>query len=68
MPDGAGKAEVVSLCTGCHTLARVVRQHQTQAQWQDTLHSMQDNGLEASPAQLNAMVGYLSKNYGPKAP
>ncbi|MGH9394256.1 MAG: hypothetical protein ACRD1E_08820 [Terriglobales bacterium] len=68
MPDGAGKPEVATLCAGCHSLARVVRQHQTRAQWQDTLQSMQDNGLSATQAQLTAMLDYLAKNYGPAQP
>lgn len=65
MPEGAGKAEVVNLCVNCHGLARIVRQHQTVPQWEATLQSMQDNGLEATPAQLKLVLSYLSKNYGP---
>src|SRR6185437_6678225 len=68
MPDGAGKQEVTTLCTGCHSLARIVSRHQTRAQWQDTLSSMQDNGLSATEAQLAAVLDYLTKNYGPAKP
>jgi|GEM_PF-3431765 len=68
MPDGAGKQEVTTLCAGCHSLARIVSRHQTKAQWQDTLSSMQDNGLSATPQQLAAILDYLTKNYGPAKP
>jgi hypothetical protein len=63
MPAGDAKAMVVNLCTECHTLARVVAQHKTRAQWEDTLQSMQDNGLTATQQQLTAVLDYLSKNY-----
>lgn len=65
MPAGAGKQVAVTLCSQCHTLARVVRTHQSRAMWQDTLSSMQDNGLTATPQELAAVLDYLSKNYGP---
>lgn len=68
MPDGVGKQEVTTLCTGCHSLARIVSRHLTRAQWQDTLSSMQDNGLSATEAQLAAVLEYLTKNYGPAKP
>ena len=68
MPDGVGKQEVTTLCTGCHSLARIVSRHQTRAQWRDTLSSMQDNGLSATEAQLAAVLDYLTKNYGPAKP
>jgi len=68
MPADTGKDITVQACAGCHSLARVVRQHQTRAQWQDTLKSMQDNGLEATPAELASMLDYLSKHYGPAKP
>lgn len=49
MPDGPGKALTVSTCSGCHSLARVVAEHQTRAQWQATLSAMEDNGLSVTP-------------------
>lgn len=68
MPDAPGKADVVRVCGGCHTLARVVRQRQTREQWQATLKDMQGNGMFASAAELHAILDYLSRNYGPKQP
>ncbi|MGH9467017.1 MAG: hypothetical protein ACRD1Y_06650 [Terriglobales bacterium] len=68
MPTGTGKAKVVQVCGGCHTLARVVRQHQTRAQWDATIAQMKDNGLFASPADLNTILTYLVAHYGPPQP
>lgn len=65
LPDGTGKELVATLCTQCHTLTRVVEEHETRAMWQDTLSSMQDNGLEATPEQLAAVLDYLAKNFPP---
>ncbi len=64
MPDGPGKADVVRVCGGCHTLARVVRRRQTPGQWQATLKEMQGNGMFAPPAELHSILNYLSKHYG----
>ena len=63
MPAGPGKALTVHACSDCHSLARVVAQHQTRAQWQDTLSAMQDNGLSVTPEELKTILDYLSKNY-----
>lgn len=68
MPEATGKADVVRVCGGCHTLARVVREHQTREQWQATLKEMQGNGMFASRAELQSILDYLSRNYGPKQP
>lgn len=65
MPDGPGKALTVRTCSDCHSLARVVAQHQTMAQWQDTLSAMEDNGLSVTPEELKTILGYLSQYYGP---
>ncbi|MGN6592554.1 MAG: hypothetical protein ACTHJX_06635 [Terriglobales bacterium] len=65
MPAGPGKALTVRACSDCHSLARVVAQHQTRAQWQDTLSAMEDNGLSVTPEELKTILGYLSQHYGP---
>lgn len=65
MPDAPGKAAVVQVCGGCHTLARVVRLHQDRKQWQATITEMKGNGMFASPAELARILDYLSQYYGP---
>ncbi len=65
MPEAPGKADVVQVCGGCHTLARVVRLRQTRKQWQATITEMKGNGMFASPAELARILDYLSQNYGP---
>lgn len=64
MPDAPGKADVVQVCGGCHTLARVVRLHQNRKQWQATITEMKGNGMFASPAELAHILDYLSQYYG----
>ncbi|HET9785141.1 MAG TPA: hypothetical protein VFP94_09335 [Terriglobales bacterium] len=63
MPAGPGKALTVRACSDCHSLARVVAEHQTRAQWQDTLSAMEDNGLSVTPEELKTILDYLSKSY-----
>lgn len=64
MPNAPGKTDVVQVCGGCHTLARVVRLHQDRKQWQATITEMKGNGLFASPAELARILDYLSQYYG----
>jgi cytochrome c5 len=64
MPEGPGKALTARTCSDCHSLARVVAQHQTRAQWQQTLSAMEDNGLSVTPEELKTILDYLSRNYG----
>lgn len=64
MYDAPGKADVVQVCGGCHTLARVVRLHQSRKQWQATITEMKGNGMFASPAELARILDYLSHYYG----
>ncbi|MGH9488172.1 MAG: hypothetical protein ACRD04_11370 [Terriglobales bacterium] len=65
MPAAPGKVDVVNVCGSCHTLARVVREHQTREQWQATISQMQGNGLSAPAAELQTILSYLVKHYGP---
>src|SRR4051812_1220610 len=65
LPDGAGKAETVKVCSRCHSMDQTVSLRQGQQAWADTLTKMVNLGAQASNADLNAILNYLVRFYGP---
>ena len=65
LPDGAGKAETVKVCSRCHSMDQTVSLRQGQQGWADTLTKMVNLGAQASNADLNTILNYLAKFYGP---
>jgi competence protein ComEA len=63
LPDGAGKAETVKLCSGCHELERSLSLRQDRAGWESTVEKMESLGAEASDQEFKAVIDYLSANY-----
>jgi cytochrome c5 len=64
LPDGAGKDLVVKVCTVCHDSARIVSKKWTRAEWNDTVDKMAMRGAMASDDEFDAIVTYLTKNFG----
>ena len=65
LPDGPGKDAFAGVCSECHSLDRATSQKKTPAGWQATVDSMLAKGATASKEQLEAIVNYLAKNFGP---
>jgi competence protein ComEA len=65
MPDGAGKDVTVKLCGNCHDVEVVKQYHLEKSGWTDTISQMVEKGLEATDDQLNTILTYLVKNFGP---
>ena len=63
LPDGAGKAETVKICSQCHELARSISLHQDRAGWQATMDKMVTLGAPGTPEEQKAVVDYLAANY-----
>jgi DNA uptake protein ComE-like DNA-binding protein len=64
LPDGPGKAEVMKICLDCHDLDTVKADNRTKEAWKKTVAKMVDRGAEGTDEQLDAIVNYLSKNFG----
>jgi quinoprotein glucose dehydrogenase len=64
LPDGAGKAELTRVCSKCHSLDQATSLRQNQAAWGDTITKMVSLGAQGTDEEFNAILGYLSKNYG----
>ncbi len=64
LPNGAGKAIVLNVCTMCHDLTRIRRGHRSAEEWEETLNSMLNEGAPLSDDQFPIVHGYLSRNFG----
>jgi len=59
------QAKVKAACTQCHNTTRITKQHLTRQQWSDQLEKMEGLGAVIADADRNAMLSYLTKNFGP---
>jgi competence ComEA-like helix-hairpin-helix protein len=65
LPAGPGKEILQKACTECHTLDAIPNLKYTKEKWQTLVYSMVDMGAELSAAQIEVVVDYLGKNFGP---
>ena len=64
LPNGAGKAIVLNVCTMCHDLSRIRRGHRSAEEWEETLNSMLNEGAPLSDDQFPIVHAYLSRHFG----
>jgi len=64
LPNGAGKAIVLNVCTMCHDLTRIRRGHRSAEEWEATLNSMLNEGAPLSDDQFPIVHAYLSRHFG----
>ena len=62
----SGKAVLERVCTKCHTLTSTLKQRNSDAGWSKIVDDMVARGAEASDAEIEAIIEYLGKNFGPK--
>jgi hypothetical protein len=60
------QAKVKAACTACHNVSRITEQHLTRQQWSDQLVKMEALGAVVDAADRDAMLTYLTKNFGPQ--
>lgn len=65
LPDGPGKDALERVCTTCHDLSAVTSMSGSADIWQSVADDMKGRGADGSDADFKAIVGYLSKYYGP---
>jgi len=68
LPEGPGKAELQSNCTGCHGLDQIISQKKSADGWADTVAKMVSFGASPTADQQTAIIAYLSTNFGTGAP
>ncbi len=60
------QAKVKAGCTSCHNVSRITEQHLTRQEWSDQLVKMEALGAVIADADRNALLNYLTKNFGPE--
>ena len=65
MPAGAGKAIVQEKCVMCHALTVVTSKHSSHSEWDQVVNQMVSRGADLSDEEIDTVIEYLSKNYGP---
>ena len=59
------QAKIKAACTQCHNATRITKQHLTRKQWSDQLDKMEGLGAVIPASDRNAMLAYLTTNFGP---
>lgn len=65
LPEGDGKAIAMENCQACHRLTNLVKAHKSLDEWRDTVQLMIDRGADLPADQVDTLVHYLAKNFGP---
>lgn len=68
LPPGSGKELVARECTACHDLEGVIRLRETKQGWEAVVLDMVARGAPLMIEDADAITGYLSTVFGPKAP
>ncbi len=66
LPNGAGKAILLDVCTHCHELHRVRESQLSRDEWEDTLVHMIGEGAELSDEDFPVLLNYLARNFRPQ--
>jgi competence protein ComEA len=64
LPDGPGKDVVLKICRDCHDLDTVTSENRTNEGWKKMVAKMGDRGAEGSDEDFEAVIAYLTKNFG----
>ena len=65
LPDGEGKTLVLRVCTGCHGIENITGFRISKERWSKEVDDMVARGAEGTDQELDQIVEYLAKNFGP---
>ena len=68
LPEGPGKEIAGRICFDCHDSGNFRKKRLTSEEWSDSVAEMVERGAKGTPAEIEAVVGYLAKNFGEGAP
>lgn len=63
--EDEGAKLLTKVCAGCHKIEMVTSHRGTRDEWRATVEAMVTKGADASDDDFNAVIDYLTKNYGP---
>jgi cytochrome c5 len=67
LPDGDAKPVVATTCTQCHTLKLISVYRNGTVGWKEMVDNMMMRGAQVRPAEVQPVLDYLVKNFGPAA-
>jgi len=65
LPEGRGRALVISACVQCHDLGVTVDQHKTLGEWRHSLDEMVRLGAKLTGSEIEVVARYLVQSFGP---
>src|SRR5690349_8240270 len=68
LPPGKGKEIVQQQCISCHAVKVVTGKRATKDQWATLVDQMITRGAQVEDEDIDDLVDYLAKNFGPSAP
>ena len=68
LPEGPGRELAGRICLECHDSGNFRKARLTSEEWSDSVADMVERGAKGTPAEIDAVVAYLAKNFGKGAP
>jgi len=65
LPEAKGKDVVEKVCSVCHEPQAVSKYRKSKDDWSAVIDDMVTKGADASDADLDIIIGYLAKCFGP---
>lgn len=66
LPAGNGRNVAQRLCSSCHSLVLLTATGHTEAEWDSIVARMENNGMTASPEDIDTVITYLGKALPPR--
>jgi cytochrome c5 len=66
LPEGEGKAIVLSVCTKCHGPSNFSTLRMSRSAWEDEVEDMKDKGAIGTDDDFKRIIDYLAKNFPPR--
>jgi competence protein ComEA len=66
IPPGPGHDETMKVCGKCHSVEQAASLRQSRTGWEETVAKMVGMGAEGSDDEYEAILTYLTKNFGPE--
>lgn len=65
LPTGAGREQLIRVCSGCHLMAVITAQHKNEDGWISIVGDMRSRGAKGSDEDFEQIAQYLITNLGP---
>jgi len=66
LPEATGKDLYEKICGACHGTDVVFKTRTTKEKWKNTVDEMASRGAEGTDEQLDTIIDYLAKCFGPR--